>query len=184
MGTRLTKLDNKISKKKTILKFTPLLQEDYGGSKDCTLTSITAIIFHLLDERVEVQDIYDVVEEKAKKYRYSGDKGTSPMFISRIMNESFEHFKISYKAKSAYLKNLLKFNYDFIKKEIQAGRPVVLNIFSDGRGCYTNHSVTIVGYAITISDEKYLVVYDNWYKSTAYVDYSKLCNISSINYLC
>ena len=53
----------------------PLLQSDYGEANDCTLTSITTVIHSWLPS-LDVNMIYNQVENIAKQYGYSGVKGT------------------------------------------------------------------------------------------------------------
>lgn len=97
------------------------------------------------------------------------------------MNECFKYFNITnHKVKGLYFKNIC-YNFDFIKKQIQENKPMVLNMHK--HPYYGDHSVTIVGYAITVSGKQYLVIYDNWYNTTSYIDFQKLNIISSINWL-
>lgn len=69
---------------------------------------------------------------------------------------------------------------DQVKKEINADRPVIMNIL---RGYYGNHKVTVCGYAIYKRTKSYLgikitktydmvQVYDGWSTNKKYIDYS------------
>ena len=63
---------------------------------------------------------------------------------------------------------------------------MILNLSTDGRNYYKDHSVLIIGYReIKLSNNKkmfFLKIKDNWTKETTYIDYSKLSVICSINY--
>lgn len=170
---------------KIIPYFPALLQADYGGDCDCTLTSITAIIYFLLDKKIDVNIIYNVVEQTAKKYFYKEEKGTNPLLIQRIYNLCLAYFGIKYKNNTKYLKGI-GYTFKFIKQEIDAGRPIVLSLNSANNKFYQDHSITIVGYRELKYNNKtvrFLDVYDNWYKALSYVDFEDLSLISSINYL-
>ena len=157
-----------------------LLQNDYGELSDCTITSITAVIkFYRPD--LNVFDIYDQVESIAKCYGYSGDHGTYSLTIRFIYNKALKKFGIDKRASSRYLKDF-SFDYFFIQQEINGDRPVLLNLWKDGRDFYKNHTVLIVGY-LMIGNIPYLMVQDNWTKTVSYIDYKKLATICSIQFL-
>ena len=73
------------------------------------------------------------------------------------------------------------FNWYTIGNLLKHGHHIVLNIHKDGRDYYKDHSVLIVGLA-RHGTHKLLAVYDNWNEGISYVDYDKLCLISSINW--
>ena len=75
-----------------VLKITPLLQNDYGGDCDCTLTSITACINYHRKGQDTPEQIYNEVEKIAKKYFYRGNIGTMAFFIQKIYDESLKKF--------------------------------------------------------------------------------------------
>ena len=75
----------------------------------------------------------------------------------------------------------MKMVLDLVKREIDAGRPLLLNISS---GYYGNHTVTIVGYHEYTKGEgknkkRFLKVYDGWSKQPRYIDYEQLVAIRS-----
>ena len=159
--------------RKVINSIDPLLQSNYGGDMDCTLTSITTIL-----NDGDPAALYNKVESVAKKYLYRENRGTSFLFIKCIFD------KVSGKKTSrGYLKNI-GYNWSKIKKNIDAKNPMILSMSNDGRDYYKNHSVTIIGYSeYNEGNVKMLIVYDNWYRSISYIDYNKLSLISCINYL-
>ena len=167
------------------IRLNPLLQNDYGGDLDCTLTSITTIVRyyrHDLDDK----SVYKVVEDLALQYGYRGNKGTNPVVHRNIMKEAFLKFGLSHSIKHLYLNNIM-FNFNKIKKIIDTKTPIMLNMQSDGRNFYGSHSVTIIGYQLfeTVSGGKtipMLKVYDNWSKLISYVDPIRMGLISSIVY--
>lgn len=168
-----------------MITFTPLLQKDYGGENDCTLTSITAIWKHFCKKEIDV--IYNTVAKIAEKYFYNPDKyGTIPLFIDNICNDLLKVIKIPSATKwvSEYGKGL-KFDYDDIMDFIKKQKPIILNITDDGRSFYSCHSVVVIGYYICKKGNRFirfLQIYDNWSKSISLVDYEKLNKLCSINH--
>ena len=162
-----------LTSKKIIGGITPLLQSHYGGDMDCTLTSITTIL-----NNGNAVEVYKKVEQIAKKYFYNSNRGTNPLVIKCILDKMTNK-----KSKRGYLKNI-GYSWSSIKTLIKANKPIILSMNNDGRNYYKNHSVTIVGYAEYNGGKvKMLAVYDNWSRSTRYIDYNKLSVISSINYI-
>lgn len=164
-----------------------LLQKEYGEANDCTLTSLTAILM-LLKKEADANKIYPVVEKIAKKYGYTGSTGTNPLFIKKIFDNSLKSFSLVRTTRAKYLKGG-GYNFALIKQLINAGKPIVLSMSTDGRGFYVNHSVLVVGYReylLTNSSAKkvkrFLTVQDNWTKEKSFIDYDKLSTISSVNY--
>ena len=170
---------------KTISNIQPLLQADYGGEGDCTLTSITTILRYYLKYTKPIQEVYDIVEEYAEKFLYNDNYGTIPIFIQAIINKSAA--KVGLKANS-FSKNFKEVGvtWDRIKKLIQENRPIILSLSDDGREYYTNHSITIVGYNEYKIDGgnivRMLKVYDNWRETIGFVDFKKLGRVCCINY--
>lgn len=149
-----------------------LLQKNYGEDNDCTLTSLAAIFG---------EEHYDLIEAIAKKHGYDGKKsGTNPLKVKAIMQEVMDSLGIKGKCYSRYGKGVA-FNWYSIGNLLKHGHHVVLNMYSDGRDYYRNHSVLIVGLA-RHGTHKLLAVHDNWNDGISYVDYDKMCLISSINW--
>ena len=170
---------NIIAQKK-IADINPLLQNNYGGDQGCTLTSITTVIKWLRPD-LAINTIYNEVERIARKYGYHPNFGTLNIVIPPIFNLVLKSFRINKKTSSRYLKDV-GYCYRFIRENIDTNKPVMLNLWKDGRDYYKNHTVLIIGYR-EIEDKKMLAIYDNWYKSVSYIDYDKLSIISSIVYL-
>lgn len=165
--------------------FTPLLQKNYGGESDCTLTSMTAIVNFLSKGKHQVQDIYNCVEKYALKYFYTSDNGTPTITTRKIFEEVSKVYKLS-KPIVKYGKEL-GYVFSDIQQQIAAyNNPVILSMTSDGKDYYKNHSVTAVGFEIWKTGNKeirMIAIYDNWYSSISYIDYDKLSLVSSIHYL-
>ena len=161
-----------------------LLQKDFGGLQDCTLTSITALFQYYTKQNI--WKLYGEVEQAAKKRGYKENIGTNPLAVRFIILELLKHYNLKKSVYSAYLKNIT-FTFNSLKKLINHNIPVVLNINTDGRGYYINHTVLIVGYEEYVTDKNHkiqlLQVQDNWSVQTAYVDFAKLHSICSINYM-
>ena len=150
---------------------------------DCTLTSMTSIVYFLSQKKYKIEDIYNYTEKIAKKYLYVGTKGTPFVTIRKIFHKVLNKFGLP-KAYVKYGKNF-GYNFDSIVAEINKGNPLILTMNNDGRNYYENHSVTAVGYAVfRVGDYKIrlIKVYDNWRKIISYVDYEKMSTISTIHY--
>ena len=170
---------------KRLISIPALLQKDYGGLNDCTLTSMTAFAM-FLKQATFANDIYKVIESLAKQYGYTGSKGTNPFLIKRIFDSALIALKIKKETKARFIKNI-GYNFNLIKQTIDAGTPIILSMYSDGRNYYSNHSVLIVGYReYPLNNSKkairFLMVQDNWNKNVSFIDYEKLSIVSSINY--
>ena len=119
--------------KKVITGITPLLQKNYGGASDCTLTSITTVGYWKFGGQID--KIYTEVEREALKWCYNPNSyGTIPIFIRKIINNTF---KVN--SKSSYLKDI-GFNWKKIKTLIDNKQPIIMSINNDGRNYYTNHT--------------------------------------------
>ena len=177
------KIVSQPSSQKQLDNFVPLLQRDYGEANDCTLTSMTAIIFYLSQQQLDIQTVYNFVEKTAKKYGYKGDRGTHFFTIRKIFQTALNNFSLP-KAYGKYLKGA-GYSFADIKAEINKGNPIILSMHNDGKDYYENHSITIVGYETYVLGKKeipMLIVYDNWYKAISYVDYNKMSRLSSIHF--
>lgn len=164
-------------KGKTIYKIRPLLQESYGGDKDCSLVSIVTIFAFKDNYKKSFKDIYNEIEKIALKYKYAPDIGTFPIFIKNIIDD---YGKINSTFKK--IKNI-GFDWNLIKKNIDNNIPIILSMCKDGKNYYLNHSVVIIGYREYINSKaKILSIYDNWHQQVSYIDFNKLSRISSINY--
>lgn len=169
---------------KRLISIPALLQKDYGGLNDCTLTSMTAFAM-FLKQATFANDIYKVIESLAKQYGYTGSKGTNPFLIKRIFDSALIALKIKKETKARFIN--IGYNFNLIKQIIDAGTPIILSMYSDGRNYYSNHSVLIVGYReYPLKNSKkaicFLMVQDNWNKNVSFIDYDKLSIISSINF--
>lgn len=184
MAEMYPNLSNKNIKNKVISSVPALLQKNYGGANDCTLTSLTAILMRLTRE-TNANIIYNRVERTAKVYGYTGSSGTNPLLIKKIFDDLLESLSVKKITKARYLKEC-GYSFNLIKQLVDAGTAIILSMYSDGRGYYENHSVLIVGYSeYKLSNNKikrFLIVQDNWNKDKCFIDYDKLSIISSINY--
>ena len=156
-----------------------LLQKNFGGLNDCTLTSITYCISKHYPNKKNIDDIYTKIEIAAKKYFYNDKIGTIPLFINSIIGYAF-----NLTASGKMVKNV-----GFTAKKIidkVEHQPVILSMFNDGNNYYKNHTVTVIGYQKYYYKGKHIYFFevrDNWNSTSSYVDYQKMSCISSINYL-
>lgn len=164
--------------KKMLNGFTYLDQNDYGEDKDCSLVSITAVIYYHLKKQYNPQTIYNTVERIAKKYGYRGNVGTNSLVIKKIFEKSLKELtKKDYKTKM-YIFRFFGFAYNAIMKQIDKGNPVILSFWRCGK--YKNHTVIVIGYD---KENKTLVLADNWFKGQRIVKWNQVSIISQINYL-
>ena len=175
-------IQNKISNE--ILGLCALLQNDFEGQNDCTLISATEITrfysVHYYPEKV----VYDTVKTVAIKYGYAGWHGTFSITVNKIVNKINQMYNIPKKSKSGYLKGI-GYSIKTIMDNINNKIPMILNMSNDGRGYYKNHSVTVVGYNDYTVKGKHIYmlrIHDNWTNQDSFIDYQKLCLISSLNY--
>lgn len=162
--------------------FEPLVQDDYGLAGDCAITSIAAVAQYYFPHIVTKSCMYGIVEYYGRHFFYRGDKWGTPIpFIGIILKKSLLSFtKEKINVTSLPCKNLFA-----IKKQLQKSKPVILSILNDGRNCYKNHTVTIVGYEqfkVGKKSADFLIVYDNWDREYHYVDYAALNLVSPIVY--
>ena len=177
-----------------------LLQKNYGKDNDCSLTSITeCVMYHYMknknsytiEKELNAEEVYDTVEQIADKYFYNGDNyGTIPVFIKNIYDETLQHYKINYKTKQKYFKNI-GYSLSKIKELVDRKIPVIWSIFKDGRDYYNSHTITVKGYQefeltnSTTGTKKHvtmLIIQDHWSKVISYVDFDFISCISAINY--
>lgn len=163
---------------KTLNNFTCLLQDDYGERNDCTLTSITAILHYYLPNR-SPKEIYSIVEKIARKYGYTGTKGTNPLVIRTVFTQAWQSVlhQDNPKSKSLYLKGVC-WNFAHVKALIDKGIPVIFSFWKVGK--YKDHSVTVIGY--NTAGEKILIA-DNWSKTPQWISYRDISFISSLVYI-
>ena len=95
-----------------IKDFPCLKQNDYGGDNDCTLTSITAIVYHLLHKKVSPEIIYSNVLRVSKKYCYTDKNGTLAITIRSIFEEVLKSYKLY--TKRTQLRLFKGFGYNFL----------------------------------------------------------------------
>lgn len=148
-----------------------LIQADFDGKNDCTLTCLTFLFgvkYH--------EDIVSV----SKTLGYDGKNGTNPLVIKTLMQRVMRLANVKGTAKSAYGKGI-GYTWNTLKTLINGKHYVILNLLDDGRNYYHDHSVTVVGYA-EYAKHKFLLVYDNWSSGVSYIDFAKLSFISSINF--
>lgn len=181
---------NKIKRiKKHTIEMTPFLQSHYGdpGDGDCTLCSIMTQVYYFLNGKYDDNTIYNFIRPLAKKYFFTNQYGTIPIFAQTIFNQTLKNFGLKRRVRSFYFKNI-GYNIKFIKKQLDKNIPILFSIFKDGRNYYTSHSITIIGYetfrleksGLAPKNVDMLIVYDNWSKTQSYVDYNKVSTISSI----
>lgn len=157
--------------------FKPLLQNDYGEEKDCSLTSITACTAFLL-HRSDINHIYSITEHTAHLWGYSGtEHGTFSVTIKPIWEQVFEACGQPKKVAARFFKGI-GYNLNTIQEQLTKGNPVVLSVVKINKTSYKNHTITIVGF----EDEK-LFIYDNWSKILRQINYKDISFNSSINFM-
>lgn len=159
--------------------------------KNCSLTAITRVLAYYGDKgyagiEKSVPDIYKTVKSTAWGNGYTLKRGTNPTKIDNIIKKVLG----GYGYKKAKCRGIYAWGFKpEVKKEIDADRPVIMNIT---RGYYAKHSVTVCGYKIYKVTKKWLFgsrkingymieVYDGWSEKKKYIDY-KLFADDLINY--
>ena len=154
------------------------------GANNCTLTGITRLFAYQRDNNgyTTIPDnatLYGDIKAIAEGYGYSSDGGTSPTKINNIINDVFEKYGIFGKGNSTYV-----WDFNTVKKEIDAGRPLLFNI---AFGYYGDHTVVVIGYSVFTKNTgifqkkaRFFKVYDGWTKSNRYIDYD-LINVGSFS---
>lgn len=150
----------------------------YGVSgkyaNNCSLVAVAKVLKYYQSQKNKTKidssigDIYDVVEEIALGYGYSDDGGTFPSKINNIEHDAFEHYGYDVDCDGIYVWTFT----GQVKKEIDASRPVIMNIL---RGYYGDHSITVAGYKIyKVKNTEYpmIKVVDGWSYGYRYVDYN------------
>jgi len=164
-----------VDRGKTLIINRQSMQEITGRkANNCTLVAISRILMYYrirmrktgIDRNIG--DIYRKVEAIGAEYGYTDAKGVVPIFVDDIVEEAFEMYGCKAKCKGHYIWSFEK----QVKREIAAGRPVIMNI---ARGFYKNHTVTVIGYRIySVNGKEYpiLAVADGWNKGVHYIDYN------------
>ena len=142
-------------------------------TRNCSVVAIARLIdyYRQKDNIKSIPDnvatIYKSVEEIAESYGYSDKVGTMPFFISSIAKEAFKKYGVKAKCRGHYIFSFEK----HVKREIESGRPVIMNI---ARGFYKDHTIVVSGYSIwKIGDKEYPVlrVIDGWKSGYHFLDY-------------
>ena len=173
----------KIIKSKEITKMEPLLQNDYGGDMDCTLTSITTAIHHKLPT-MKPSYIYERVERIAKHHWYKDTYGTFSITVKSIYEEVLTEYGLAKRTKWKLLKGIGITSKELIKA-LDNDTPIILNFMHDGRKYQSNHTVLLIGYDIlTVGKKTYYMfrMCDNWNKEITFLDWQLLSFICSANY--
>lgn len=179
--------DFNVTDEKTVVLegFEPLRQGDYHDKLNCSITSMTACLNFYTKGEHKVEDIYRYVKIVARFFLYLPSIwGTFSFAVMPVFAIAKYHYKVKVKGGCRYFKHL-GYGTGRIISHINAGRPVMLNMFRDGRKCYHNHTVTIIGYKILFSQNEqkvFLLLNDNWTKEERILDFKKISVISSINY--
>jgi len=112
-------------------------------------------------------DSYQVSEIlAASRHRYTEQKGLSQFRIKPLLHELTHRYGINLDCRLHILWNYKK----HIERELEAGRPVILNI---ALGYYRNHSVTVAGlreYSCGGKQVIMLAIADGWNPGIRYID--------------
>lgn len=157
--------------------FRCLDQNRYGEENDCTLTSLTAVINYYCLGKHYIQNIYDDVETIARKYGYTGKKGTNPLFIRKIFNGVLhKYIGSTARSKVRYFKNV-GFTFESICSLIDKNKPVIMSLWQAGK--YHDHTITIIGYD---KENNFFTIADNWKTYSTTLFWNEISFISSINW--
>ncbi len=161
-----------------------LMKDLETDANNCVLTAITRVFAYYRDNygKDSIPDdatLYSDIKAIAEGYGYSNETGTFPTKINNIINDTFKKYGYEGEGKSIYV-----WDFNTVKTEIDAGRPLLFNI---AFGYYGDHTVSVVGYSeFTRSNgwfretKRFIKVYDGWTQSNRYIDYD-LINIGSFS---
>ncbi|MBE5958894.1 MAG: hypothetical protein E7254_08565 [Lachnospiraceae bacterium] len=148
---------------------------DFEQNSNCSLVAITRILTYYAKHGYDnISDDYRVNYEKvlknAKTHGFNEKKGTHFYKIDNIIREVFADY--------GYRKVAIKSRYIWgfkseVKNEINANRPVIMNI---AMGQYEDHTITVCGYVIYQEDNtkkkhRMICVHDAWKRTVRYIDY-------------
>ena len=142
-------------------------------TRNCSVVAITRVIDyyakrdHLEGIPGDIKQIYKDVETIAQSYGYSDKNGTVPLFIAGITRECLKRYGIKAKCRGHYIFSFEK----HVKREIDNGRPVIMNI---ARGFYRDHTIVVTGYSLWKVGKRTLPILrvsDGWKKGSHFVDY-------------
>lgn len=142
-------------------------------TRNCSVVAVTRVIDYYrtrlkwTNVPEDITQLYKVVEEVAEAYGYTDKRGTVPLFIAGITREVLKQYGIKAKCRGHYI-----FSFErHVVKEIEAGRPVIMNI---ARGYYKDHTIVVTGYLVYKVGNKVrpmLKVIDGWKSGIHYLDY-------------
>ena len=159
-----------------------LLQNDYGLDGDCTVTSMTCLLNFIHGTKIQLA--YDMVEHIDMQYGYDSVRGTNPFLINKILRKAEFRLNVIPTVWTVGYGKGIGYNFETIVRSIKKNHPMILSMPTDGRGYYTNHSVTVVGYAeyrVNKKRQRFVMLHDNWHKEVVYLDYELLSLFSSLN---
>ena len=142
------------------------------GAENCSVAAVARISEYWCGVQNvsfphNLADTYQVAEIlAATKYKYTAQKGLSQLRIKPLLHEVAHRYGIYLNVRLHFLWNYKK----HIEGELDAGRPVILNI---ALGYYRNHSITVAGYRIYDCGGKkipMLAAADGWNPGLRYID--------------
>lgn len=117
-----------------------------GVTKNCSVAAVTRVLFFwkqqgVIETEDTIQQIYRNAERIAIRHGYRENRGLRAIKIDDLSRDLLREYGMRGECRGVY-------GWDFEKDlmpEIDAGRPVILNIAG---GFYHNHTVTVIGYQI------------------------------------
>ena len=151
------------------------------NANNCTLTAIARVLAYHRDtnDRCGIPDnksLYEDIKSIARTHGYTAEAGTWPTEIDNIVDELIRKYGYEGAGTNLYL---TEYTFDNVKKEIDANRPLLLNI---AVGYYSNHTITVIGYyeyvryqgLLNIKQTKrFLRVHEGWTGEVRYIEFSK-----------
>ena len=161
-----------------------LMKDMEKAACNCSIVAMTRILAFYRDNEGKDQipgnkKLYNDIKSIAAIFGYDMEKGTNPVKINNILNYMLTKYGYSGKGKSTYI-----LNFKTVKEQIDAGRPLILNI---AFGYYRDHTVSVVGYnefskgtGRFKKKKRFIKVYDGWTDKNTYIDYDRI-NIASFS---
>lgn len=141
---------------------------------NCSVVAITRVLNYYRSQKGKtridsnISTIYGEVEKIAVKYGYTDSDGLGATKINNVTSDALKHYGYDSTCKGVYVWSF----ENQVKSEVDAERPVVMNI---ARGYYGNHSVTVAGYCVYETNGKeypFIYIVDGWAASYRYIDYN------------